>query len=264
MATDKAISPATGNPGAAPGAGTSAPVAVAGQPTPAANAAAAPALPVAVPAKDKSTVIAFGGDRGGRPRLDGLVPGSEEARKADLEKKRIAEQRRRDRLRAAEQTIGNPPPPLPARSATTPPPLGGSPEAPVQGPAGALVMPGTEWTAVEAQPIVVTALPLIEHVMHAGSLRKLAELKAPASLLNEVRATLAWPVEAKRSLEMTLPAPTAKMLNAAGVPNTFKEEISCLPAIALLIQHERSASEKLDKIIAELRNQRKADAEAKP
>ena len=129
--------------------------------------------------------------------------------------------------------------------------------------AGVPVLAIGAWSALEAQPIVVNGLPVLEQACCAPSLKRLREAGADASLIAQVRSDLKWPTEAVTALQRSAPGTLAKILNVSGVPTTFKDELASLPAVALLFQHHNAVAEKLDIIIAKLEDQKKSREEAK-
>jgi hypothetical protein len=202
----------------------------------------------------------FGGKRGGRPRNDGLIPGSADAIEADKKK---------DRDRKAASVVARNAAPVPVQPAPLPgqiapgatqPPPGGLVPVPVINP--------DAWTAQEAQPLVVHSLPVVEHLLTARRLAKLREAKMPGPLIMQVKSDSAWPPTVKETLNQSLPGSAAKLLTFVHFPKFFKDELSSLPALALLIQHEMAVNERLDKIIADWKKEHpeleKKEPEKKP
>ena len=251
--------PSPQNPSGAPGSGITGAVAPGNSPGQSPPAPAAVPLPASPPPLEKSTVIPFGGNRGGRKRKDGLVPGSPEAREADLK-------RDRDRKNEANEAKRQAPRPAALPSATVAgsqdksSPQGQDAQTPGPGVAG---VPGVDlgaWTAPEAQPIVTHALPVLEHLRIARRVNKLREAKLPANIIAQVRSDSAWPETVKATLQSSLPGSLSKFLNFAGVPKIFKDELASLPAVALLIQHESDVDARLDRLL----EAHKAATEPKP
>jgi hypothetical protein len=190
-------------------------------------------------------VPAFGGNRGGKARKDGLVPGSARAAEADRakerERKRIA---REDAARLAQ------PPPLP--SATAP---GEAATAPVAGAAepGAVRLvaaPVLPWQPETLKNLFEQLLEAAEEGRVAAFLGKCAEAKLTAELVREIKADAHFPKAAKVLLADALPRLAAKWLNRSGMSAEYQDEISCLTAMVLIVQHDRGISSKLDELIA--------------
>src|SRR5213594_1525076 len=136
-----------------PGNPTVAPVA---SPTPATEA------PNVAPANSAvATVPRFGGLRGGKPRTDGLVPGSPEAAAADRERDASRKRQRRDKVKPPE------PAPLPSQAAPVASPVAtlAPGEAAQPGVAPVAFVP---WDAQTFKPLFDQLIPTVEdwHVDH--------------------------------------------------------------------------------------------------
>lgn len=209
-------------------------------------------IPVLPADKDaaKASVVAFGGNRGGRPRDDGHVPGSPEAKAADREKNRLAKQRARERERQQAANIKLPPP-LPSNRTAATDDSAGNCEV-VDGP-----IPGLEWTAKDVAELTPQALQFIERMDVKGQLEGTEIF--PARVVERMAADAAWPVEARKALQDSSPAAVAKVLNLLRIPIGLKPVINFCPWIVILIARREKNKADIRKMIAEERERMKAD-----
>lgn len=107
---------------------------------------------------------------------------------------------------------------------------------------------------------MIHGLPVAEHLLTHRRLIKMREAKLPAHIIQQIRSDSAWPQTAKDTLHQSLPAPAAKLLTALHVPKAFKDEISSIPALALLVQHQMDVDARLDKLIEEWKKEQKPSA----
>lgn len=70
-------------------------------------------------------------------------------------------------------------------------------------------------------------------------------------LIKEIQEDAHFPATAKVLLAVSLPKLAAKWLNTSGISAEYQDELSCLTAVLIIIQHDRKMSAKLDKMIAE-------------
>ena len=208
----------------------------------------APAAAAPVPAV--ASVPLFGGLRGGRPRKDGLKPGSEEAkaadRAADAERKRLA----RERERASQ------PPLLPAAPGAGPSPAPGAtpPEAADVPAVDGAPFVGVElWSAEDAAPLATETLEMIETLEVEALRTKIERLSEPVA--REVEKDLAWNKPAKKSIGRGSAALLAKGLNAAGVSKSTGELLNLVPGLALLLAQRRGLHRRLDQLLAAAKQQ---------
>ena len=205
-----------------------------------------PVALAATPSAQQSAPL-FGGLRGGTARKDGLVPGSPEAREADLDK-----DRERKRKKAAEKR-GVPyaePAPLPsaapAGAVGAAPPQGGA--LPVDPVAGALA--GVPWQASALKPVFEQLIPVAEDLAMLQIVGKCKLAKLPKEVIKDIETDARWHPMSKKGLEMGLPEVAAKYLNKAGVSAEFQPEVVLLTAIsAIAAAHVRTLA-RLDKLIA--------------
>src|SRR5436309_8856098 len=161
-----------------PGNATLAPVA---SPAPKAEAPTVPRADSAV-----ATVPRFGGLRGGKPRTDGLVPGSAEAAAADRERDARRKRERRDKVKAPE------PAPLPSITS----PVANPVATPVAGEAaqpGAVPVSFVPWDAQTLKPLFDQLIPTVEdlHVDHLTGMAE--EAKLPGEIVKEIGRDARWP-----------------------------------------------------------------------
>ena len=158
----------------------------------------------------------------------------------------------KDRVRKAASLLASKSAPGPLQPAPLPGQVvAGAPVPPGGGVVGLPPVELDSWTAQEAQPLVVHGLPVVEHLLTARRLGKLREAKMPGSLIMQVKSDSAWPETVKQTLNQSLPGSAAKLLNFVHFPKLFKDELSSLPALVLLLQHETAVNERLDKLIAD-------------
>lgn len=206
------------------------PVAAGGQPGP------APVRPVGPDAA--SLAAKHGGNRGGRPRKDGLVPGSVEAVKADRERDQT--RKRLDRARARATLAGAVDRRLPAAPAP----------GPSQIPAPADSAAGVPWDTGVLQPIFEQLLPALEKWNTEKIIVKAGKLSPPPELLAEIRRDAAWPGPARIALASSGPHCLAKWLNQLGVGAENAPEIIFGTAVASIVASQITLHSKLDRIIA--------------
>jgi hypothetical protein len=213
-----------------PGNSTLAPVAPSTPATEAANVAAAPSA--------LATVPRFGGLRGGKPRKDGLVPGSTEAAAADRERDR----RRKEADRKTE------PAPLPS--------LGAPVASPVATPvAGEVAQPGVAhvsfvpWDAQTLKPLFDQLIPTVEE-LHVDHLTGIAEeAKCSADTVKEIGKDARWPGPSRKAIEISAPQVAAKWLNKSGISAENQPEVVLGTAIVSIFVSHRKLVLKLTKLL---------------
>lgn len=216
-----------GSPPVAPVAGGNAPVEI-------------PKLAVSDVAKQ--TVPLFGGLRGGRPRLDGLKPGSPEARDADRRKnsERMAANRERER-RAKE------PPALPARAAGALDDPGAQTIPVVD---GLGLDPVVQWAPEDFRQVAVDCVELAEAWRVDAHTKTAAAGHLPRAVVEEIARDAAFPKGTKNSLSNASPATLAKMFNAMKVPLALKSVIATAPALTFLIIRDFQLTAKIERLVA--------------
>jgi len=189
----------------------------------------------------KKSVIAAGGNKGGRPRNDGLVPGSAEA----IEKDRLAdaERKRNERARASAAKL---PPPLPS------PETQNSAPAPSSGLASPVVATeGLEWVPADLQQIAPELIDLLETLDVTDQISLATEGKLPDRVVSQIGKDAAWPVPTKQTLRNSSPATLAKVFNALSVPLAFKPYVTTCPLVVYLYLRRVQNLEAIKKLIAE-------------
>ena len=204
-----------------------------------ANAASENGRPLATA---ETLVIAKGGNKGGRPRDDGLVPGSEEAKAADRDKD--AKRKRNERAAARDAQL---PPTLPSANASAPQ----SATVPTGPVAGDAIPPVDLWTAQDLVGVVDQGIPLAE----AWRVREFTELciegKLPERVVQKIASDAKFPDISKQSLRASLPALLAKLFNQFRVPIAMKGCITAVPALGYLIVRDIQLKQEVREMIAE-------------
>jgi hypothetical protein len=203
--------------------------------------------PPGIPAA--SSVAAFGGNRGGKPRKDGLVPGSPEAEAAD---KAIDAERKRQ-ARAAQKLAD--PPPLPSAPAN-----GSGPVAPPINGAGALpgAAPGVQSDAVPWDPAALRPLleELIEGAEQSRVHKRLERAKAvglPDRTVKELASGATYPAAAKRALALSGSNGTAKLMNSLGVSGKYSDVAIAVTALTAIAVSNKRSDAKFEEMIAEFK-----------
>ncbi len=189
---------------------------------------------------------AFGGNRGGKPRKDGLPPGSPQAdeadRKADTERKRLA---RQNSAQLAE------PAPLPALAAPGP--------GPEPAPPGAVV-PAAPGEGAAPEPVVpwdpATLRPLFEELIEGAEESRVQKFRnmateggLPDKLVQEIARDAKYPPMAKRTMSITAPNVTAKAFNRIGLSGKYSDEAILATALIANLVKGRRLQAKLQKLI---------------
>lgn len=197
-------------------------------------------------------------NRGGRPRKDGLPPGSPQAEAAD--KKRERERKQLEREATAKVVL---PPPLPSAVAPNPGPSPTSPGVPAPATVGPDVPP------VPWQPEILSGL--IDELIEAAEqsrvedyLKKCNEAGLMPKLVKEIENDARFPRTAKALLKTSLPRLSAKWLNKTGISAEYQDEISCLSAVILIVKHNSSVDARFDEILLELKKQKTPPPTPKP
>lgn len=221
---------------------------------PAAGAPGKP--PVGTPAA--SSVAAYGGNRGGRPRKDGLAPGSPEADEADRKKNR-------DDKRLSRQTAAKvaEPPPLPSAvtsepGATPSPTPNLSPNAPGADP------PPVPWQPETLTGLVDQLVEAAEENRVGNYLARCAEAGLTPKLTKEIEKDAHFPPIAKTLLKQAIPRLSAKWLNRTGLSAEWQDEISVLTAIILIVKQNAQTNARFEELIQANKQPAKKPAEAKP
>ena len=215
----------------------------------------APRLPRADGAK--ASVVPYGGNAGGRPRADGLVPGSPEAIQADRDKEAERGRKRRAAGRIVQQNTVVPPA-LPSAAATPSP--SSAPGVPVAGSPSVAV---DAWSAADFNFVVADCIQIAETWRVKTKTDKAIKGNLAPVVAEEIGAAFAFPSQAKDSLRASSPEGFAKVFNALRVPISLKPAISACPALAYIIVRDFQLDAKLDKMIAAVA-EREAASKATP
>jgi len=228
-------------------------------PTPKADAPAKAVLPVGNVEAAQKEVARLNGLRGGRPRKDGLIPGSPEAKERDNKDAKDRMQRLRDNRRAS--TL----PPLPAAPTPEPgqPPSATNPAQtiPVDF-AGGVPAPVIGWTPADLQPVVENAIAVGEEWDALDNRKILEPLGLDAAAQSRILSPTRWPQSAKLGLQKGGAESLSEIFNITGVPTGIKKHLLSLPAAAYLFQHIKESKGELKKLVAE--EMRKKRGETKP
>ncbi len=229
---------------------SAAPMAAPGPAPAAPNPAAGPSAAQSVPR--------FGGLRSGRPRKDGLVPGSPAALAADREKERVRKNAYRARTRVED------PPALPAAGARL---VGAPPTAPAGPPGSGLAPLGADgaapvpWDAATLKPLFEQLLPSVEQMTITRLTGRAAKGGLPGDVLKAIEDDARWSQPTKTALLLSGPQVTAKWLNKSGLSAENQPEVVFTTAVCSLVVSQMLLGAKLDKLIAETK---KAPEPAKP
>jgi hypothetical protein len=168
-----------------------------------------------------ATVVKHGGNRGGKPRADGLVPGSQEALEADRDADRLRKQITRANAAAAQA-----PSPIPS--------VHGQPQAPgaplVPGPGGLAApyngpAPPVPWTADMLKNICGQMIGACETLTANQLLDAALKVGMPEAVIEEMKLDGDWPALSKEALIIALPELCAKWLNKAGISSEYRFEL---------------------------------------
>jgi hypothetical protein len=218
---------------------------------------------VAVPLAPVQTVPLFGGNRGGKARRDGLVPGSPEAVAAD--KKRERERKRKVRERDAAVKLVEPPP-LPSAAPGVPGAAPPPPGALAPGLPGEALPPGEQiilWDPELFKPLVREAVEATE-AARVKRLQEVAEKAAlPGKLVKLIADDAKYVPAFKSSLNITAPRTLAKLLNRTGVSGKWSDEALCTLSLIAIWMHGKRVESRLEKLIADKQAEDKKAAEAK-
>lgn len=200
----------------------------------------APNPPGAAPAGNAAALaVKFGGNKGGRPRKDGLVPGSAEAILADRDKDAA---RKRDN-RAQARTL------LALSQAQ-------SPAGPADGRAGpgTAPVPGQNphpWDPGLVAPVFEQVLPALEKFLSARLAAKASRAKLPGDLVKEIEKDAAFPAPAKAAIVTTGPICVAKWLNRSGIGAENAPEVILATAVASIAASQFMLAARLDNLVKE-------------
>lgn len=215
----------------------------------------------------KAGVIPLGGLRGGRPRKDGLLPGSPEAVAAD--RKKDADYQAKKRAERSALRAANPPAPVPALPAG---PLAATPAATPQQMAvdfgTPIVAPVDSWKAEDFLELTRDGVPVLELWDLLDVKKSVAPLRLDAAATSEILRDSRWPEELKRSLQSGCPHTMATAFNLFRVPLTLRGKLSGalgLPALFALFQFRSDRNERIERLVREFKEREAAaPSAAKP
>jgi hypothetical protein len=181
----------------------------------------------------------FGGLRGGKPRKDGLVPGSTEAAAADRDRDR--------RRKEAERKVAEPAP-LPSQTAAVASPVA-TPVAGAVGQPGVAPVSFVPWDAQTLKPLFDQLIPTVED-LHVDHLTGMAEqAKCSAELVKEIGKDARWPGPSRKAIEIAAPQVAAKWLNKSGISAENQPEVVLGTAIVSIAIAHRQLALKLKKLL---------------
>lgn len=177
----------------------------------------------------------------GKPRADGLPPGSDAARAADRAKEAKRQAEYRARVRAAN------PPPLPSKPTT----FQSAPDALSDAVVSDSGSPFVPWDTSVLAPLFEEIVPAVEQEAVASLTNRAAKAQLPAPLLKQIEKDAHWSTAAKKSLTVTGPQVAAKWLNKLGVSAENQGEVVLALAVASIAFTHFRLSRKLDALIAD-------------
>jgi hypothetical protein len=185
----------------------------------------------------------FGGLRGGKPRTDGLVPGSPEAAAADRERDA---RRKREKTAKEREKAKVDPAPLPSSPVASPAPTPGAGEIAQPGAAPVSFVP---WDAQTLKPLFDQLIPTVEdlHVDHLTGMAE--EAKLPPEFVKEIGRDARWPGPSRKAIEISAPQVAAKWLNKSGISAENQPEVVLGTAIVSIVVSHRKLALKLEKLL---------------
>ena len=194
----------------------------------------------------KPSVAAFGGLYGGRKRADGLVPGSPEAKKADLAKD--AARKREARARLAEQTSPALPSSLPGSGvvADSPAVPVADNATPVPAAASGFVVP---WSVRVLQKPARLITRVIDRLRQIHLFKKLDKAQLPEPVARELKKDLAWSEAAVNDFADALAECAAIELNKAQISSVNQHWINLGITGAELMASHFSLASRIDQLV---------------
>ena len=219
-------------------------------------------------------VPVFNGLRGGRARLDGLIPGSAEAKKMDQRIDRIRYWKRKPENagkkhpeeRLCPGRFGNPPvtPAAPIQPVTIPAPLpsavapGAEPARtetdPLDTLADSAALALERWTGTDLEDVLGELVSLVEEWRQSVREKKARLALLSESTVKELAAASRWNERLKNRVAMSGSRVCAKLLNANGISAAYKDEIILASASIGLALAEVKSNAAFDKLIAAAKN----------
>jgi hypothetical protein len=222
------------------------------------------------------SVPSYAGLRGGRQRVDGLIPGSKEAREMDKLVDRIRYWRKKNPGKVHPEQhkcpgrFGNPPaatisagPSIPAPAPLPSAVPGNAPvsfetPAPEIDPLDTLAGDAQSalelWTGTDLEDVLRELVELVEEWRQTVRDRKARKALLPESVVKELAAASRWNDRLKNRVAISGSRVCAKLLNSSGVSATWKDEIILASAAIGLALSEVKANSAFDKLIVAARN----------
>ena len=191
---------------------------------------------------------AFGGNRGGKRREDGLAPGSAEAIAADRDKEAARKRKERaERARLAQ------PPPLPAAGESAPGAM--APAMPGQQPVLVAAVPSTfvAWEAEKLKRLTDQVLDTIEDLDVDSFVKVATAGKLPDPVLKKLAKDSRWHPVGKGMLKSSAPRLAAKYLNKTGISAEYQEEMEFSGGAVLILKQRNALMKELREMVAELK-----------
>lgn len=190
-----------------------------------------------------SLAVKHGGNKGGRKREDGLVPGSPEALAAD--RKRDAERKKRERATVSEQRLPAPLPPVIS-------PL----DRPVQ-PGGDSLLAGAgiedasflPWSGEMVTPAIIQSVALLQELEKGYVEKKLAAANIPVTEWNKILDMAKWPDLAVRGITKSGGDATARLLNYLGISSKYKDVLNFCPSLIFFVLDRMKFYKRLDELV---------------
>lgn len=186
----------------------------------------------------------------GKPRKDGLVPGSKEAIEADREKARLAkaDQRARKKSAALPPALPNAIPGIPLAIPVRVNPPGPQVETGAA-PAQLEDVEMVPWIGADIEPAVLDTIALLELAEGASIEGKLQKANLDQKSIKAVMEEVPWPERSKKALTRYGGSTLAKALNAVGISAKQKDIVLLAPSLAYLIYDRVKLHNRLDALI---------------
>jgi hypothetical protein len=229
----------------------------------------------------ESLAIEHEGNRGGRGRIDGLVPGSPAAASADklydcirkwqdrnpgqihpqekslhpdkqkffVSRRKIAPTNSIPLSPVSHKIKSEPPPPLPSMGAgnvRTDLPPSGDPADLLVSARAALVA----WAGTDIEPLLIELIKLLEEWREYAREKKLRLAHLPQATIDEINRDCEWDESPKKILCESGSRVLAKLLNKGGISAEYKDEIFCGLAAILIAGSELRTMRRINQLIA--------------
>lgn len=234
------------------------------KPTPEAGGGIAPAVAngssgnqtgaTPVPVSAVESVPKYGGNRGGKPRRDGLVPGSPQAKEAD--RKKETDRKALYRANLAAQNPAVIPAVLPEAGSVS-----DQGKAQAGSESAGAVSSFVAWDEKTVRPALEEIIPIWEQERKKKRLKKAIAAKLPAPLIKAIEQE-GWDQKAKAGVIVGGGQVIAKWLNKFGLSAEYAPEVTLATGLVALYRSDSRLDAKLDEIIAQ--NARREAGEPKP